>query len=193
MTLNQLIWMRENGGRLDFGFISSSDWATCYHLLCCSSWKKWCHVCCFDQFILFVNSKSCFLFFHIRAFSFVFDTCFHHVSYIGSFGCYMAGAMWNCCHLTHSACFVYTMIHHVPIYSVVRSCIWSFSECWVIFYSHNPQNSDMDYRMFNMSMGSFYIYVCIHMGDLGLLSHPKDFVESDRILTQEKNWDASKA
>ena len=127
--------MRENGGRLDFGFISSSDWATCYHLLCCSSWKKWCLVCCSDQFILFVNSRftTCFLFFHIRAFSFVFDTCVHHVSYIGSFGCYMPGAMWNCCHLTHSSCFVYTMIHHVPVYSVVWSCIWSFSECWVIF------------------------------------------------------------
>ena len=34
----------------------------------------------------------------------------------------------------------------------------------LFFYSYNPQNSDMDYRMFNMSMGSSYIYVCIHMG-----------------------------
>ena len=57
----------------------------------------------------------------------------------------------------------------------------------LFFYSYNPQNSDMDYRMFNMSMGSFYTW-----GDLGLLPHPKDFVESDRILTQEKTGKQAK-
>ena len=44
---------------------------------------------------------------------------------------------------------------------------------------HNPPNSDMDYRIFNVRMRSFFMR--IHTGDLGLQSHPKDFCSLHRI------------
>ena len=37
--------------------------------------------------------------------------------------------------------------------------------------SHNPSNSDMDYRFYNVLM--WYICMRIHTGDFGLQSHPK--------------------
>ena len=61
----------------------------------------------------------------------------------------------------------------------------------VFWCFHNPPNSDMDYRIFNMQMWSFCLR--IHTEYLGLLSLLKDFGESAQNFTLEKSQDGCKA
>ena len=65
-----------------------------------------------------------------------------------------------------------------PIYCSLTSTSWLFcrySACWVCFYFHNPPDSDMDYRIFNVRKPTCSFCMRTRRpGKLGLLSHPRD-------------------
>ena len=70
----------------------------------------------------------------------------------------------------------------------------SFSACWLFCCFHNPPNSDMDYKFFNVYMRFFFWRVYTHGGHKAHTSLIlRTFVESAQNLTPEKSRSGHKA
>ena len=72
--------------------------------------------------------------------------------------------------LSLSVCLCLCVCLSPPPFSFRLLRLLSYSLFWCF---QNPPNSDMNYRIVNVRVWSFCM--CIHTGDLGLWSHPKDF------------------